>query len=274
MQELVDTHCHIQSIGASLGQRTTSEKWALAPELTPEGVIKAAVDHGVTRLICVGCDLADSQLAVDFVADKPDCYASIGLHPHEAVNYAAKEKQLSAFAALIDRPKVVAIGECGLDYFYEHSPKNDQLAVLDFQLSLAKERNLPVIFHVREAYEDFWPIFDKYPGLRGVLHSFTDSQANLARAIDRGLYIGVNGIATFTRKPEQIDMFSRIPMDNLVLETDAPYLTPAPFRGNINEPMRVGTVADFLAKFRGIDRAILASKTTVNAMTLFGIEDV
>ena len=271
MQELVDTHCHIQSIGLNEGERTTSEKWAQAPGLTADGVVADAAAHGVTRLLCVGCDLADSKLAIDFVQNRPNCWASIGIHPHEAQHFAGLTVQLEDLAGLIGQPKVVAVGECGLDYFYEHSPKNDQIEVLKFQMELAKKHNLPLIFHVRDAFDDFWPIFDSFSGLKGVLHSFTDSAANLAKALERRLFIGVNGIATFAKDPAQLEVYRQIPLKSLLLETDAPFLTPNPFRGNINEPKRVGTVADFLIGLRRENRAELAAATTANARQLFGI---
>lgn len=271
MQELVDTHCHIQSIGLKAGERTTRELWAKAESLTAAGVVEQAVQHGVTRLICVGCDLEDSQLAVDFVADKPNCFASIGLHPHEAEHYAGQADKLQAFAQLANKPKVVAIGECGFDFYYNHSPKAAQTEVLRFQIELAVKHELPIIFHVREAFDDFWPIFDDYKGIRGVLHSFTDSRANLDKAIERGLYIGVNGIATFTKQPDQRAMYAAIPLDHLLLETDAPFLTPHPYRGSINEPKRVGVVADFVAGLRDEPRQVVATTTTANAQELFGL---
>ena len=117
--ELVDTHCHIQSGGLGEGERTTRELWAKSVDLTADGVVSGAVSIGVTRMICVGCDLADSQLAVDFVQKRGNCWASIGIHPHEAQHFAGQPDKLEAFAQLADSPKVVAIGECGLDYYYE-----------------------------------------------------------------------------------------------------------------------------------------------------------
>lgn len=269
--ELVDTHCHIQSAGLQAGERGTRELWAKDPKLSGDTIINAAAEHGVTRLIVVGCDLEDSQLAVDFVQKHDECWASIGLHPHEAQHFAGDSQKLESFAALAERPKVVSIGECGYDFYYNHSPKDLQTEVLKFQLELAQKHDLPVIFHVREAFEDFWPVFDSFKKIRGVLHSFTDTQANLDEAIKRGLFIGVNGIATFAKSPEQRDMYKSIPLDNLLLETDSPFLTPTPYRGSINEPKRVGVVADFLSQLRGEDRAVLAAATTANARKLFGI---
>jgi TatD DNase family protein len=269
--DLVDTHCHIQSVGLSQeGERSTRELWAKAPDLTADSIVASAKAADVKCMVCVGCDLADSRLAVQFAQAQDGCWASIGLHPHEAQHYADDAAARQAFAGLVTEDKVIAIGECGLDYFYEHSPRHQQLTVLEFQLQLAQEAGLPVIFHVREAFKDFWPVFDRYK-VRGVLHSFTDSADNLAEAVKRGLYIGVNGIATFARDPKQLEVYKSVPLDHLLLETDAPFLTPNPFRGSINEPKQIGVIAGFLAGLRDEDRAILATATTDNARQLFGI---
>lgn len=273
MNQLIDTHCHIQSVGLSSdqGERSTRELWAKAPELKPDAVVESAAANGVTGMICVGCDLEDSQLAVKFVRPYDTCWASIGLHPHEASHYQDAPHKLTAFAELALQPKVVAVGECGLDYYYEHSPKVAQTKVLKFQIELALKHKLPIIFHVREAFDDFWPIFDSYQGVRGVLHSFTDTKVNLDMAIERGLYIGVNGIATFAKQPEQLAVYKAVPLNRLLLETDAPFLTPTPYRGRINEPKRVVEIADFLASLRGESNSKLASSTTANSRQLFGI---
>jgi TatD DNase family protein len=269
--ELVDTHCHIQSAGAAEGERATRELWAKAGDKTADNLIERAAGAGVTRLVCVGCDLADSRLAVDFVADKERCWASVGIHPHEAQHYAGDKIKQTDFEKLTDKPKVVAIGECGLDYYYEHSSKENQIEILKFQIELALKHELPLIFHVREAFDDFWPVFDAYRGVRGVLHSFTDSAENMRKALQAGLYIGVNGIATFAKDETLLAAYRDVPLQKLLLETDAPFLTPSPYRGSINEPMQVGTISEFLAGLRGEDRAELARVTTENARRLFGI---
>lgn len=269
--ELADTHCHIQSIGQSGGERGTHEMWAKTSDLTADGVITDAAAAGVTRLICVGCDLDDSRLAVDFARDRAGCWASVGIHPHEAKHFAGQAAQLEAFAALATRPKVIAIGECGFDFYYNHSPQTAQIEVLKFQIELALKHDLPIIFHVREAFADFWPVFDSYNGVRGVLHSYTDSAANLAEALKRGLYIGVNGIATFAKDPAQLEVYKSVPTGKLLLETDAPFLTPHPYRGSINEPKRIVEIAKFLAQLRGEQLENLAAATTNNARSLFGL---
>ena len=212
--------------------------------------------------------MADSELAVAFAQKHEGVWASIGIHPHEAKDHLGRDTQ-ARFAALASLPKVVAVGECGLDYFYGHSPKEDQAAVLRFQLELALEYSLPLNFHVREAFDDFWPIFENYRGVRGVLHSFTDSQENMERAVAHGLYIGVNGIATFTRDEAQLVTYRTIPQHSLLLETDAPFLTPKPFRGKVCEPKHVVHTAEFLAELRGTTVSELAVTTTTNARKLF-----
>jgi TatD DNase family protein len=145
------------------------------------------------------------------------------------------------------------------------------MEALEAQIKIALKHNLPIIFHVREAFADFWPIFDKYPGIRGELHSFTDSSANLKIALDRGLYIGVNGISTFTKDETQKDIFDSIPLDRLLLETDAPFLTPAPLRGKVNQPAYVKLVAQYHANRRELSLEEIALATTANARKLFNI---
>jgi len=271
MSDLVDTHCHIQSAGIKTGEPATRELWAKAPDINADDLIKDAVANNVTHMICVGCDLEDSRSAVKFATSRKNCWSSIGLHPHEAQNYAGDSKKLKEFEKLLDNPKVVAIGECGFDFYYSHSPEAQQTEVLKFQIELALAHNLPLIFHVREAFDSFWEVFDQYQGIRGVIHSFTDSEANLSKALERGLHIGVNGIATFTKNQPQLDVYKKIPLQKLLLETDAPFLTPSPYRGSINEPKNVVEIARFLAELRDENLAELAENTTNNARQLFGI---
>ncbi|MDB5169029.1 MAG: Preprotein translocase [Candidatus Saccharibacteria bacterium] len=272
MIELVDTHCHIQSAGNPNGERHTAELWAKTPDLQAKDLVASAAEAGVTRLICVGCDLGDSKLAVGFVQDQPGAWASIGIHPHEAAVYAGKQELLDEFAELATNKKVVAIGECGLDFYYNHSPQAEQVELLKFQLDLAKKHDLPAIFHVRDAFELFWPILEAHDGIRGVLHSFTDTAENMNKAVEKGWYIGVNGIATFSKSAAQMAVYKAIPLQNLLLETDAPFLTPTPYRGTINEPKRIRVVSEFLAELRGEDLEQLAAATTQNAQALFGIK--
>lgn len=266
--KLIDSHCHIHSIEASDAEPQTVKLWQKMAKKA-DTVIKDARLAGVEKLICVGCSLKDSKLAVNFVKNRANLFAAIGIHPHEAKNHLGSTFR-SELSSLVHNDKVVAIGECGLDYYYLHSSKDDQISLLEMQLDLASKANLAVIFHVRQAFDDFWPIFDNFKPKKAVLHSYTDDLNNLDKALTRGLFIGVNGIVTFNRDPILEAVYQRIPLTNLVLETDSPFLTPKPYRGTVNEPKRLSIVCDYLADFRHIDRQLLVDCTTKNARNLFG----
>jgi TatD DNase family protein len=271
--QFVDTHCHIHDADVALtGEDPVQAIWLRAGKKDPDEIITAAAEQAVNRLICIGTTLKDSETAINFVKNRPHCWASIGIHPHEAKDYANQPELLKEFADLATKPKVVAVGECGLDYFYNHSPKEQQIQLLKFQIELALEHDLPLIFHVREAFDDFWPIVDTYPKIRGVVHSFSADPAELEKILQHKLYVGLNGIMTFTKKPEQLVAAKAVPLDKMLLETDAPFLTPTPYRGTICEPKHVRTTAEFLSKLRGESLEELATATTHNAITLFGLE--
>lgn len=252
---LIDTHCHIHFPDY---------------ELDVDEVIESANQAGVIKLMCVGCTLNDSKLAVEFAKKYKNIYASIGIHPHEAKEYVNNQKKLQEFHDLSLKPEVKAIGEIGLDYFYNHSDKDSQKKLLKFQLTIAQERNLPVIFHVREAFDDFWPIYDQFK-LPGVIHSFSAGKKEIEQILSRNLYIGLNGIMTFTKNQEQLDAVKKIPLNKIVVETDAPFLTPTPYRGTICEPKHVAITAEFLAKIRNESTEDFAAATTANATALFNL---
>lgn len=268
--QLVDTHCHIHEALDSMQLGTeTRRKYEKAGMPKPDDIVKRAIDADVTKMICVGTTLKDSQLAVEFAQTRSNCWASIGIHPHEAKNHLdPAHKKL--FSELAIKPKIVAIGECGLDYFYENSPKAEQIELLHFQLALAEKHNLPVIFHVRDAFDDFWPIYDTYK-VRGVIHSFSAGMQVLDQILSRNLLVGLNGIMTFTKNAEQLAAARAVPIDKLLLETDAPFLTPHPYRGTICEPKHICVTAEFLGDLRKESFAEIAQKTSINAHKLFGI---
>lgn len=247
---LVDTHCHIHE-----------SDYPLAIDAT----LARAHEQGVGQMICVGTSEESSRRAVEFATTYSQAFAAIGVHPHDT------KDGYHAIESLIGAKKLVAVGEIGLDYYYTHSPRETQIAALEWQIELALKANLPIIFHVRDAFEDFWPIFNNFSGIRGVLHSFTDNQANMERGLGEGLYIGLNGISTFTRDDSQKNLFASIPLERILLETDAPFLTPAPFRGKINEPAFVKNIAEFHAEVRGISFIEAATATTANARALFAL---
>ena len=256
---LIDTHCHIHEADYPLYIEQT---------------LQHAAENGVDHMMCVGTSLDSSIRAIAFAKKYSQASATIGVHPHDT------KDGVEELANIIKTGDIVAIGEIGLDYFYNHSPRETQIKALEWQIELALKHNVPIIFHVREAssaerresaFTDFWSVLDKFKGIRGVLHSFTDTQKNLNEGLKRGLYIGVNGISTFTKDEVQKATFASIPLDRLLLETDAPFLTPAPFRGQTNEPAFVKNIAEYHAKQRGISVEELSSATTANACALFGL---
>jgi TatD DNase family protein len=254
MSQLIDTHCHIHDREFAFDVHK---------------VMQAAKMADVTQMICIGTSGQDSQDAVDFVQGKMGLWASVGLHPHDAK---IGEDDLETIARLAVHQKVVAIGEFGLDYHYDNSPRADQIRALEYQLQLAISFNKPCVFHVREAFNDFWPVIDNFPGVRGVIHSFTATNTEVAAAIRRNLFMGLNGIMTFTKDPDQRLAAIRMPLENMVLETDAPFLTPAPLRGTMNEPANVRLVAACLAEMRGEALDLLIEATTKNAQKLFSLD--
>jgi TatD DNase family protein len=250
---MIDTHCHIHSTDYSLDA---------------DDVLARAKKEVIEAVICVGVDEKDSAQAIKFAKTRDNVYASIGLHPHDAK---LGKNAFDELASLTNEPKVIAIGECGLDYFYNHSDKKDQEKALRFQIELALAHNKPMIFHVRDAFEDFWQIFDDYTGITGVIHSFTATTKELDQALSRGLYVGLNGIMTFTKDSQQLKAAQKVPLERLVLETDAPFLTPVPFRGKINEPKNIRLIAEFLSGKRGENLSDFTKQTTLNTRNLFGI---
>lgn len=251
---LVDTHCHIHSSDY---------------QLDPEQVISNALKDGVNKFVCVGTDLEDSQRAVEFAEAHDGCWSAIGVHPHHADN------SLEQFGGLTNllksSEKIVAVGECGLDYHYLYSSKNAQKQLFKQHLELGLEYDLPFIFHVRNAFDDFFEIIDEYKGIRGVVHSFTAGEKELSGVLLRNLYIGINGIATFTKDKNQLEAIKEIPADRLLFETDAPFLTPVPKRGNVNEPKFMRLTVEFIARLRGKSEVEIAKSSSQNAKNLFSI---
>jgi TatD DNase family protein len=232
-------------------------------------VLARAHAAGVDKIICVGVNETDSAEAIAVARSHDNLWASVGLHPHEADSGYEALEEVARLARIDD--KVVAIGECGLDNFRSQTSLEDQERVLRFQIELAGELNLPLIFHIRDAFDDFWRILDDYRGVRGLVHCFTAGPRELEGSLKRGLYIALNGIMTFSKAPEQIEAARQVPPGRLVLETDCPFLTPVPKRGQRNEPANLTLTAQFLADLRGEALEDLAAVTTTNAEQLFGI---
>lgn len=260
--EIIDTHCHIHDT-------------EFYPENREESYQQSR-NAGVVML-CVGTDVRSSLEAVEFCRSHEGTHPIVGIHPHDA-----KDNDPEEIRRLVEtyRGLIVGIGEIGLDYYYDHSSHDDQRRVLRAQLQIARDYHLPVSFHVRDAsdaeqrgqvWQDFWPIIDDFSDVRGVLHSFTDTQANLDEALQRSLMIGINGISTFTKEEAQQQLYREVPLEHVILETDAPFLTPRPFRGKMNMPAYVVEVAASQAVLKGVSLDDVLRVTTANARSLYRI---
>ena len=250
---LIDTHAHIHF-----------EDYR--DEL--EAILERAHAAGVDKIVTVGVNEVDSGQSVAVARAFENVWATVGLHPHDADRgYEALEE----VARLAEFEKVVGIGECGLDYYKSETTNEDQERALRFQIELGLERDLAMVFHVRDAFDDFFRILDDYEGVRGLVHCFTAGVVEMQGSVDRGLFIALNGIMTFTKEEAQLAAAKAVPLKRLVLETDCPFLTPKPHRGQRNEPAYTALTAEFLAQLRGEPLEDLASATTRNAEALFRI---
>ena len=254
--EFVDTHCHIHF-----------KKYPLPAN----EVLSNAAKNGVNKMICVGTSLEDSHQAIEFAAKHNNVWASIGAHPHDGQDFLDDPQATSKLKKLLSEDRVVAVGEIGLDYYHDRTARPVQAKALRAQIEAGLESGLPFVFHVRDAWADFWPIFDEYKIKRGVVHSFSAGVKQLDAILNRGLYVGLNGIMTFTRDEAQLEAAKAVPLERLLLETDAPFLTPAVDRGKTCEPKHVRDIAQFLSALRGETLGQIAQATTSNAVGLFNL---
>ncbi len=236
-------------------------------------MIERAWAAGLNRIMNPGVDLETSRRAVALAESQPQIFAAVGFHPHDAAKMGADE--LGALRELAQRPKVKAIGEIGLDYYRDLSPRVIQAQAFRQQLELAAELDLPVIIHCRDAFEDVITILREWQaGLsnkraRGVLHSFSGDRAQAEQVFEIGFRVGLTGPITFPKAEEMRAVAQSAPIDRILIETDAPYLTPAPNRGKRNEPAYVRRVAEKIAEVRGLPVETVAAQTTANADSLF-----
>ncbi len=241
----IDSHCHVHD------------------ERIPDGTaaaVAAAAAMGVDTMVTVGCDRATSEAAIAAAAAHPSVRATVGLHPHDAVN------GVHTIVDLLDTPGIVAIGEAGLDYYYERSPRPDQRVAFAAQIQLARERGLPLVIHTRDAWDDTFDVLaaEGVPD-RVIFHCFTGGPDEARRCLDIGGVLSFSGIVTFTSATEVQRAAVLCPLDRMLVETDSPYLAPVPHRGRKNRPAWVPHVGEFIAGLRELDVGTIAHATSENA---------
>jgi TatD DNase family protein len=248
----IDSHCHLGSLDGGAG-----------PALVE------ARARGVVGMVCVGTELASSQEAVALAGTEPDVWATVGLHPHDA---SSLDAEWEALVALADSPRVVGIGETGFDFHYLHSPRDEQEVAFRRHLDLAHARDLALVIHTRDAWDDTFRVLDDV-GVprRTVFHCFTGGPTEATRALALGAYISFSGIVSFKNADDVRAAASITPLDRMLLETDAPYLAPVPHRGQQNRPTWVTEVGAALAIAVGLPADTIASATVANARTVFGL---
>ncbi|QZY55351.1 TatD family hydrolase [Crassaminicella profunda] len=237
-----------------------------------EKILENAKANDISYMVNPGADFESSVRSIELASKYEMIYAAVGIHPHDAED--VDDVTLALLKGLAKKPKVVAIGEIGLDYYYDHSPRDIQREIFRKQIALAKEVNLPIIIHDREANDDVMSILkeEKAFDTGVVLHCFSGS-AELARQyIKLGAYISIAGPVTFKNARKTVEVVERIPLEYLFVETDSPYLTPVPFRGKRNEMANVRYVAEKIAEIKGLSLEEVAHQTTENAKKFFGIK--
>jgi len=234
-------------------------------------VLGRAKEAGLSFIIDVGFDIASSEKSTTLSSDSDFIYTAVGVHPHDAKSF--DEECYKKIKELLNRPRVVALGEIGLDYHYNLSSQDEQKRMFSKLLWTARDVNLPVIFHGRDSYHDMVDIVrsEGQGKVRGVFHSFAGSIDELKWILDNGFYISISGMITFKKAKNIADIAKAAPMDRILIETDCPYLTPEPYRGKRNEPSYVKYVAEALAKVKGMTVEEVGEMTTNNAKKLFKI---
>lgn len=252
---LFDTHTHIN---------TKKYKNILSKTITN------AKNNGVSKILAVGMDLETSKIAIDISKQFEAVYASVGIHP----GYVNESNHLD-LDYLYNNEKVIAVGEIGLDFYWQDDNKELQLKVFEEQILKAITLNLPVIIHTRKSFNETYEIVKKYQGkITGVFHCFSSNLEDAKKVIELGFYIGIDGPITFkNNNKELIEIVENIDLKHILIETDSPYLTPEPFRGKMNEPANVRFVAEKIAEIKNIDLNEVIKQTTENANKLFKIKE-
>ena len=245
----VDTHCHVYD-----DKMPSNDTVSIAE----------ARDAGVQKMIVIGTDLDTTRSAIEIASRHDGVWATVGLHPHDAKN------GLDGLAELIDAPNVVGIGECGLDYYYDHSDRAEQREIFAAQIAWANERDLPLVIHTRSAWDDTFDVLDACgTPRRTIFHCFTGDVDEARKCVDRGAYLSFSGIVTFGNAEDIREAARWCPRDRIVIETDAPWLAPVPHRGRKNEPAHVAVIGEFLAAQRGESIDEFAAVTCANAAAAF-----
>lgn len=253
---LFDTHCHVDC------DRFDEDR---------SQVHQRMLEAGVTRYAVIGSDMPSSRHCVEYAAAHEGCYAAVGVHPHDAKTWQdGDEKQLTAW---LREEKVVAIGEIGLDYYYDLSPRDVQKDVCLKQMTLAYQLDVPVVYHVRDAHQDMIDLMKAQHGQLsgGIIHCFSGSWEIAKEYLKMGFYISFAGPVTFKKAPKLQEAAVNVPLDRILVETDSPYLTPEPYRGRRNEPGHVYHVAEKIAALRGMRLDEFAAQTTENALRVYRI---
>ena len=255
---LFDSHCHVDS------DRFDGDR---------EQVHQRMLEKGVTRYAVIGSDMPSSRQCADYAAAHEGCWAAVGIHPHDAKTWQDGDAELLTRWA--KEEKVVAIGEIGLDYYYDLSPRDVQKDVCMRQMELAYQLNMPVVYHVRDAHQDMIDLMKSRCGRLsgGIIHCFSGSWEIAKEYLKMGFYISFAGPVTFKKAPKLQEAAVNVPIDRILVETDSPYLTPEPYRGRRNEPGHVYYVAEKIAALRGMDFAEFAARTTRNAMQVYRIDE-
>lgn len=249
---LIDTHCHL------------NDRHAFP---VPGAAVNEAVAAGVARLVVVGIDTESSRYAVELADQFEHVYAVVGWHPNHAHHFAHAE--LEPLRELLAHPKVVALGEIGLDYYREHASRDEQFICLLAQLDLADELDVPVVFHCREAYDDLLDVIEPRARRKWLFHCFAGGRTHARRASDLGSWFGVDGPVTYKSADSLRDTLRSLPLDKILIETDAPWMSPVPFRGQSNKPAWVALVNEGLALALQRSPDEMAQITTTNALAFF-----
>ncbi len=255
---IIDSHCHLNSLDYETRHKNVDE------------VLENAKQRGVQHVISVCTTLSDFKEMKQLMAHRDDVSLSCGMHP---LNIEDEVFDIQTLRSLANDPKVVAIGETGLDYHYTPETKDLQLSIFEQHIDVANELDKPLIIHTRSAREDTMNLLESRNAEKcgGVLHCFTEDYAMAKRALDIGFYISISGIITFKNAEELREVVRKLPLDRLLIETDSPYLAPVPYRGKPNQPAYVREVCEYVAILKGVSVEDLASITTQNVQKLFKI---